>query len=211
MPFRADDFLNGTGTERLDGSVDALRLLATSCMDDVKANLYVPALDRAYRQEWLAQSSSKRDVLVAAIDDGDHWVAFIDISGGTAYYACSLIVHDWEVEYSERKSPLGRTYNSSGTVGGAERVGRPCICHIYLLKTTTKRSERIQMKINLPLLALFLVLGGCSTAGPYITNVSSDGRNGLNIEKCAVQMNAFMGTVSNINCTTQNIQLSRTN
>lgn len=55
------------------------------------------------------------------------------------------------------------------------------------------------------------VLAGCSTAGPYVTNISSDGRNGLNIEKCSVQMNAFMGTVTNINCISQNVQLSRSN
>jgi type IV secretion system protein VirB7 len=61
------------------------------------------------------------------------------------------------------------------------------------------------------LFAAVLVLAGCSTAGPYVTSISSDGRNGLNIEKCSVQMNAFMGTVSNINCITQNLQLSRTN
>lgn len=61
------------------------------------------------------------------------------------------------------------------------------------------------------LVVLVSVLVGCSTAGPYITSISSDGRNGLNIEKCSVQMNAFMGTVSNTDCTTQNVQLSRNN
>ena len=50
-----------------------------------------------------------------------------------------------------------------------------------------------------------------TTAGPYVTNISSDGRNGLNIEKCAVKMNAFMGTVSTSECTSQNVQLSRGN
>lgn len=67
------------------------------------------------------------------------------------------------------------------------------------------------MKKTIGIISLVAALAGCSTAGPYITNISSDGRNGLNIEKCAVQMNAFMGTVSNTNCTTQNVQLSRNN
>lgn len=67
------------------------------------------------------------------------------------------------------------------------------------------------MKSIFTVLALAAVLAGCSTAGPYITSISSDGRNGLNIEKCSVQMNAFMGTVSNTDCTTQNLQLSRSN
>lgn len=67
------------------------------------------------------------------------------------------------------------------------------------------------MKSIFAVLALAAVLAGCSTAGPYITSISSDGRNGLNIEKCSMQMNAFMNTVSNTDCTTQNLQLSRSN
>ena len=52
-----------------------------------------------------------------------------------------------------------------------------------------------------------LSLTACTTAGPYVTNLSSDGNNGLNIEKCTAQMNAFMGTVSTGECSTQNIKL----
>lgn len=54
-----------------------------------------------------------------------------------------------------------------------------------------------------------VAVAGCTTAGPYVTNISSDGSNGLNIEKCAVKLNAFMGTVSTTECTSQRIQLSR--
>ena len=67
------------------------------------------------------------------------------------------------------------------------------------------------MKLTLTALCLLAVLGGCTTAGPYVTNISSDGRNGLNIERCAVELNAFMGTVSTTECTSQNLQLSRNN
>ena len=58
---------------------------------------------------------------------------------------------------------------------------------------------------------LFLVgsMAGCTTAGPYVTNISSDGNNGLNIEKCGVKLNAFMGTVSTVDCTSQHVKLSR--
>lgn len=61
------------------------------------------------------------------------------------------------------------------------------------------------------LVALFLVfsLAGCTTAGPYVTNISSDGNNGLDIEKCGVKLNAFMGTVSTVDCTSQHVKLSR--
>lgn len=50
----------------------------------------------------------------------------------------------------------------------------------------------------------------CTQAGPFVTNISSDGNYGLNIEKCTVEMNAVMGGISAIrdkDCTTQNIKL----
>ena len=47
----------------------------------------------------------------------------------------------------------------------------------------------------------------CTTAGPYVTNISSDGNYGLTVEKCSVHMNGFMGTVSTGECTSQYIKL----
>ena len=44
---------------------------------------------------------------------------------------------------------------------------------------------------------LVSLLAACTNAGPFVTGISSDGNNGLPIEKCQVHMNAFMGTVSN--------------
>jgi hypothetical protein len=56
-----------------------------------------------------------------------------------------------------------------------------------------------------------LSLSACTTAGPYVTNLSSDGNNGLNIEKCTVRLNSIMGMavvgVSTGECSTQNIKL----
>lgn len=63
------------------------------------------------------------------------------------------------------------------------------------------------MKKTFATLAAAAMLTACTTAGPFVTNVSSDGRGGLTIEKCAVKMNAFMGTVSNDQCSSQNIKL----
>lgn len=57
------------------------------------------------------------------------------------------------------------------------------------------------------ILAAIATLSACTTAGPYVTNISSDGRDGLNIEKCSVKLNAFMGTVSTAECTSQNLRL----
>ena len=51
----------------------------------------------------------------------------------------------------------------------------------------------------------------CTTAGPFVTNISSDGDNGLTVEKCSVQLNAFMGTVSNNDCINTNLKLRAKN
>lgn len=60
----------------------------------------------------------------------------------------------------------------------------------------------------LAVLLISSVLTGCSTAGPFVTNISSDGRGGLNIEKQKVQYNMFLGVVSTTETTNSNIQLS---
>lgn len=57
--------------------------------------------------------------------------------------------------------------------------------------------------------AMALLLSGCSTAGPFVTNISSDGAGGLTIEKCMVHLNAFMGVVSNSDCLNTSIHLTR--
>jgi len=62
---------------------------------------------------------------------------------------------------------------------------------------------------KLILLLTAVGISGCTTAGPYVTNISSDGNNGLNIEKCKVELNAFLGVVNTGDCITSNIKLSR--
>ncbi len=52
-----------------------------------------------------------------------------------------------------------------------------------------------------------IIVSGCTTAGPFVTNISSDGQGNLIIEKSRVKMNAFMGTVSNEGGTTTTIRI----
>ncbi|WP_049780629.1 hypothetical protein [Nitrosococcus halophilus] len=55
-----------------------------------------------------------------------------------------------------------------------------------------------------------LMLSGCaSKAGPFVTNVSSDGDGGLLIEKCMVRLDRMINTVENADCTTSPIKLKR--
>lgn len=54
---------------------------------------------------------------------------------------------------------------------------------------------------------LALSLAGCTTAGPFVTSISSDGRGNLIVEKSMVKYNGFMGTVSNESTTSTSIKL----
>jgi type IV secretion system protein VirB7 len=50
----------------------------------------------------------------------------------------------------------------------------------------------------------------CTQAGPFVTNISSDGANGLNVEKCMVEMNSVLGGVSSVrnkDCVRENIKI----
>lgn len=58
------------------------------------------------------------------------------------------------------------------------------------------------------LFSLLLFSTGCTTAGPFVTSISSDGRGGLIVEKSMVKFNSFTGTVSNENSTTTTIKIS---
>ena len=57
-----------------------------------------------------------------------------------------------------------------------------------------------------------LALSGlaCTHAGPFVTNIRSNGANGLTVEKCMVEMNSFMGGISSVrnkDCTQETIKL----
>ena len=57
---------------------------------------------------------------------------------------------------------------------------------------------------------LLLILSGfflsaCTTAGPFITNISQNKDGILTIEKCQVEHNAFTGAISTINCTSSKV------
>ncbi len=63
------------------------------------------------------------------------------------------------------------------------------------------------MKARRLLLPLVLLAGACTSAGPFVTSISSDGQGGLVVEKSMVKFNSFTGTVSNHTTTTHKIKL----
>jgi hypothetical protein len=60
------------------------------------------------------------------------------------------------------------------------------------------------------IILLSAALSGCSTAGPFVTNISSDGANGLTVEKCMIHLNGWTGALENSNCTNVNLKLTST-
>ena len=57
------------------------------------------------------------------------------------------------------------------------------------------------------LMVIAAELVGCSTAGPFVTNISSDGAGGLTVEKCLLHFNGWNGNMSNTDCTNVNLKL----
>lgn len=62
--------------------------------------------------------------------------------------------------------------------------------------------------VILCLCGLAIVTAACASyAGPFVSNISSDGRGGIVVEKCLARYDQFSATVGNSNCTTHNIKL----
>src|SRR5687767_852906 len=52
-----------------------------------------------------------------------------------------------------------------------------------------------------------VLLAGCSTAGPFVMNITVARPGRLTIEKCMVEFEPFGGSVSNKNCTIQSLDI----
>jgi type IV secretion system protein VirB7 len=51
---------------------------------------------------------------------------------------------------------------------------------------------------------------GCSSkAGPFVTNISSDGEGGIVVEKCMVRLDRMINTVESADCTNTSIRLRK--
>lgn len=65
------------------------------------------------------------------------------------------------------------------------------------------------MRTTIAVLVMLGISGCASKAGPFVTNISSDGRGGLVIEKCMVRLDRVINTVESSDCTNTPITLSR--
>ena len=49
------------------------------------------------------------------------------------------------------------------------------------------------------------LLTGCTYAGPFVTHIHQNKDGTLTVEKCMIEHNAFSGTISTQNCTTDKV------
>jgi len=59
------------------------------------------------------------------------------------------------------------------------------------------------------LLSLAGLLSACTSAGPFVTNISNTGENKILVEKCEIEANSFTHTISNKNCTSYTVTLGK--
>lgn len=58
------------------------------------------------------------------------------------------------------------------------------------------------------LAGIVLLMGGCTTAGPFITSIADAGNGTLTIEKCEVVFDAWLGIVRTGECKNHRIKVS---
>jgi len=61
------------------------------------------------------------------------------------------------------------------------------------------------VRVLLVVVCLGWQLACVSHAGPFVTNISSDGRGGLVVEKCMARFDPWTSTVTNDACTSLNL------
>lgn len=71
-----------------------------------------------------------------------------------------------------------------------------------MVALTALRSTR-----RLLLLSCVLLTSGCTTAGPFVTNIGLSGPGQLAVEKCLVQFDSYNGTISNKDCKTSYVYI----
>ena len=86
-----------------------------------------------------------------------------------------------------------------------------CYFNNSLLSPTARWAVFVQSekgeKMKKLYLILFLgfILAGCTTAGPFVTNISQNKNGTLSIEKCQVEHNAFTGAITTVNCVSSQV------
>ncbi|WP_330113966.1 hypothetical protein SA496_14430 [Pseudomonas sp. JS3066] len=116
MPARADDFLSGVGTGRIGDHPESLQKLSDSFMSALGVSIESEVIHDVSSHNKLSKSVKANQVVILAINNGDHWVTAVDTSRSEIYYACSAQALSGRLPYAEETSPrLGRLYNARAT------------------------------------------------------------------------------------------------
>ncbi len=69
------------------------------------------------------------------------------------------------------------------------------------------RMEELEMRTLCVVGIVAALLVGCTHAGPFVTNISASGNGRAVVEKCMLEMNYFLGTISESDCDSSTVLL----
>ena len=111
LPFRLDDFLSSLGTEKLDDNWLYFEAICNEFLRKLRMHAKVVTRSNIDSSEVIERVVSRRSAMLAAIGDGEHWVAIVDAKKEEIYMACSA-TFGGKAPYSESRSPrLNRVFN----------------------------------------------------------------------------------------------------
>jgi hypothetical protein len=116
LPFRVNEFLSGYGTGVLDQHPGILAAFAKSFAAGLRSTVVIEALSELSEDD-LEAAIEDGGALIASVDNGEHWVAIVEIIDGMALCACSWEINNRDPAYVELGTSSGRAYNVSRPVG----------------------------------------------------------------------------------------------
>jgi len=122
--FKLDDFLSGRGTEKLDYNPEYLEGLCRKFLpQNNKINFEIAAV-KDTTEKSLQKILTNNQVVIAAIDGGNHWVCMVDSDKSQFYLACSNTDLNSEEKYYEATSPnFERPFNKTSSFNELELWG----------------------------------------------------------------------------------------
>ena len=110
--FKSEDFLSGRGTERLDDSSGDFKELAEDFLSKLPLAKFDISSTKVASQKALSSLITNDQVLIIAIEDGDHWVCLVDSNNSVFHVACSATALEEFDSYNESKTDMFGRYTN---------------------------------------------------------------------------------------------------
>lgn len=113
IPFKIGDFLSKRGTERLDENPEYFEGLCRDFLNQIQIDKFKISGKSDISEKSLRRLITSDQVVIVAIQNGDHWVTIVDVEERSFDIACSATALYLGPKYRENKSKkFGRTYNN---------------------------------------------------------------------------------------------------